>query len=696
MVFVPDGSFWVADGANHRLLHFGSDRSYIEQIAYVPCSYAVAVDVNNPTRVFANFLEFHVDYSKPLMPGDPSGADGNGCWKLVKNWGQNLSDNYYDPPFGENKAGLVFVATLSNGRTYGLLNYWAPGQHHMTVVELAASGLRPTGINLTPNESMYADGSLRYSQITAGMQTVFLKRLTGFDRDGNPIWDDPEVIASSPSGTIVPVESPGEWNGSAGPQLPITSSGIVVSYNTTTPYNPSNVGVDTGMHLGGVREGTDTWLWMTFPAVNSDYPMIKDGRFDLGDHVTYAGNSVMTAGHNIICGYHGEFWEESEANQFMHFWDDGLFVGQFGEPNNNRYETESIGAGQAGNAFSPTLVTANGELYLYHNDEFTHSGIHRWHLVGVNDIREESGTGVLGSTITLAVPETNAPSHLDAKSSNGSVELNWKPVARETYDVKVAITSGGPYKTVATGVNGDTYRVTGLDNEQPYYFRIATSHSIRLDDETDEIRSEPFDKAILVHLAGQMTDGDLGHNVIGLENADGVATLTDLDDLKGDLSLYKIGSEGFIIFDFEGPGNPVSNLPEGLQVEIGQGWTHTNNISNQFTVNQTKEALNPSANCLCSDPVGRIDIVSSDHKWHYLTVFSPAKSTNDRDCSISLTTAGSSTPGATFRIVETYSESAGRNHVIQFLFYGNVTLTVNSPTKMGGNIQALFFDPAPG
>jgi hypothetical protein len=31
-----------------------------------------------------------------------------------------------------------------------------------------------------------------------------------------------------------------------------------------------------------------------------------------------------------VYGFFGEFWMDTEANQFLHFHDSGLFVGQFG------------------------------------------------------------------------------------------------------------------------------------------------------------------------------------------------------------------------------------------------------------------------------------------------------------------------------------------------------------------------------
>jgi hypothetical protein len=74
----------------------------------------------------------------------------------------------------------------------------------------------------------------------------------------------------------------------------------------------------------------------------------------------------------------GEFWKESEANQFLHF-NKGLFVGQFGTPNRN-YDvlcgnavpsqslTEYGVPGKAGNSLSPTATEHDGILYAVHNN----------------------------------------------------------------------------------------------------------------------------------------------------------------------------------------------------------------------------------------------------------------------------------------------------------------------------------------
>jgi hypothetical protein len=95
----------------------------------------------------------------------------------------------------------------------------------------------------------------------------------------------------------------------------------------------------------------------------------------------------MATGRNIVAGYHGEGWNGGQAGQWFHFLDDGLFVGQFGKavyPQNNRTYAQPQ---SAGNAFSPQLVTVDDHVYLWHNDESVHGGIHRWELEGVDGIK---------------------------------------------------------------------------------------------------------------------------------------------------------------------------------------------------------------------------------------------------------------------------------------------------------------------
>ena len=173
-----------------------------------------------------------------------------------------------------------------------------------------------------------------------------------------------------------------------------------------------------GMHLGALpaagRAGAQ-WAWKASPwgawrlnwtfsehdGVNVSTPAIDpataDGRFGADDAaLSYpAGRAVVDpAGPSLVYSFHGEGWESAEANQFLHWHaPTGLFVGQFGTPCKSFFQaaqSQYAQAGMAGNSFNPSLARApgGGALYLYHNDESQHDGVHRWRLDGAETLRE--------------------------------------------------------------------------------------------------------------------------------------------------------------------------------------------------------------------------------------------------------------------------------------------------------------------
>ncbi len=381
----PDGSFWVIDTNNLRMMHFSAQQKYLESISYIPHSYAATVDVNRPNRVFSNFLEYAIDYSKPLSPI-------NGSWKLVKNWSNGLSGPYASLDRG-GFDGFKTVITLVNQRTYGLIAI--PGGN--SVVELPARGpLRSTGIVLPADRVLYADGSLGYAITEGKLQKIFLQSLAGFDEKGNPHWNEAKRIQIFPAGEGDPFYR-GAFSGMTGPRFPITASGIIISFDQSVRGN-------IGYHLGGGKLGSAQWLWKASPTGWLD----GQGSFqtaEIDGTINYGGNMVWAQDRNIFYGFHGEFALDREtkgidqSNQFMHFYDDGLFVGQFGLPSAKRKQEADVG--QSGNAFSWAVVSVNKQLYLYNNDESSHGGVHRWHIEGADSIRELTGFGQLNTAIQL-------------------------------------------------------------------------------------------------------------------------------------------------------------------------------------------------------------------------------------------------------------------------------------------------------
>jgi len=384
IAFQPDNTLWLEDGGNGRILHFsitGGTLTYIEQIAYNDVSYRSTVDLTDATRVFNTFTEYSVNYALP-----PGGT--NGSWTMTKNWAFGLpndSTHYY---FGYCN-GFSNVVTLSNGHTYGFLGNSITGNEDL--FELPASGpARLTGYSFNNNARIYEDGTLRFNMATSISMSFYSEPLTGFDAKNNPVWGSPALLAST---ALAPTD-PQLWN--AYPmRTEVTAGGMVVAFDGNK--------ADSGYHLGGIPVGGTSWQWRagpsTSPTNSSWFP--QDGRFDIGNSVQYAGNYAMASGRNIVYGYNGEMWGGGQASQWVNYFDDGLMVGRFGT-----YENSSlIGAadGFAGNAFAPTLVhAANGNTYLYHNDESNHGGTVRWRIDGWNGITELNATASIGGTASLS------------------------------------------------------------------------------------------------------------------------------------------------------------------------------------------------------------------------------------------------------------------------------------------------------
>ena len=185
-------------------------------------------------------------------------------------------------------------------------------------------------------------------------------------------------------------------------------------------------------HLGAVRwtatthqEGTGSssaWIWTASPGGNWSDPngahkqpcnvsmnnngthsqifldtciVDPDGSLDrCGGHFPCAANVALTTGQNVIYGFNGEGWDGGQANQWLHFDAlSGLFIGQFGTVNgirDPRYRAAAWAApGCAGNSFAATLVTTKSGVFLYHNDESVHGGVHRWRINGLENIQRK-------------------------------------------------------------------------------------------------------------------------------------------------------------------------------------------------------------------------------------------------------------------------------------------------------------------
>ena len=394
-----DGSFWVGDPGNARVLHISESGQFIEQISFLRYLYGVVVDRNNPTRVFGDMLEFAIDYDSPLQPGDPDpNSGGNDAWKLVRNWAVCIPSNYY-PKFDG-------VQTFPNGRTYARIQNTDPaaeaeeGGQVREIVELPASGPLRISHQLMQDApwqfySFNRDGGISkwiFSTVqSVPIQSAIRRDLLGYDSAGWPLWGPPYQLASvSGSNKADPFGYQG-WAQWSFPEP--TTRGILATYQTA----PSEAGNDR--HVGGVQIGASDWLWKSAPGGNLQSP---DGIGTFPDYDNYGGHdgiSVWVEGSNIFQGYDGQFG--SFSSQWFQWSEDGLFIGQFGHPASGYQSDGSLWDGAAGNIAMMATASYLGDVYLFNTDEGYHAGIHRWKVSNLQSLQELSGNAAIGDSVLL-------------------------------------------------------------------------------------------------------------------------------------------------------------------------------------------------------------------------------------------------------------------------------------------------------
>lgn len=393
IAFHTDGSFLVGDLGNYRTLHYNADRSFKQAIAWLPNNYSPYVDQNNATRVFAQYLEYQVDYSKPNL------TDA-GAWTLVRNWRTSVPAAHFNlTNLRQNiflTGALKNVATLGNGRTYALT--YRPDQKYV-LVELPSSGqLRVSSIVLSGQVQLLADGSLMRS-VKNGMAMSWQKQaLTGFDANGWPQWAAAANYATI--GTLT-TNDPIDWTG-YGNDVAIDVDGRLISFDKNLLIG----GGGAGYHLGAVVPGGNQWLWRNAMATRIDYrgDYPTDGRYDLGNGVTYGGGDLINAvGNNIFWDYRGEFWKQPAQTNYWHHVDSrtGLSIGQFG---NSSYAAARTGdySGMAGNVFyGQVVIGPDGNAYAYHGEESGWHGVHRWRIRGLNTIQIQTIQAIVSAPTTV-------------------------------------------------------------------------------------------------------------------------------------------------------------------------------------------------------------------------------------------------------------------------------------------------------
>lgn len=739
-------SIWVGDGATSRLLHLnGSDRSYVDHIMFLTHNLGAVADPVTPTRLIGDgWLEFQIDYTAADLSLE------NGGWSLQKNWAAGVPSNF----FGGADEGIQEVTTLG-GRVYGTITDFSIGQRKI-VVELprepntnlrickdsAGNNLvlenQPTALDygyspdVSQAPSFESDGSLRYVRIARdgndgrGRVTWYQRDLIGFNgRD--PMWGNERTLASAPYVNEDPIclqQLPLRQT-----RHPITASGVLLAFDPTFQVSGSKVTFPTQgatvdwtrwRHLGGIALSQTDWSWKGGPSVpTAPYGGVGSsdlGDFDIGDNLQYAGSLAMAQGRNVVYGYPGEFWRFKEASQWMHFFDNGLFVGQFGTTldSGTRVRGEAL-PGFTGNSFFPSMVGVNGnapsttgETYLWADDKSRHSGVARWHLVGANAIQEFVGAdaAIVGGnrTVDLVPLPTSFPTGLTALPGNAQVSLAWQPVSgAASYDVKYSVVSGGPYTTLAS-ISGTSYTMSGLINDTKYFFAVSVHGNPT---NSNQATAVPFDR---VGRAGRVRQTFPDEPFLVTNGIPGVGSgvgMSNLPAALGDLSRTRVGTLGYVIYNFTDDGSGATspapftteeNLAPGITVtpRAGSPWINVPFVKNQFemwkTVNHVSTFMlgHISALSLPAGATGSIDINVNDNAVHYLTVVSPAHAAIARDFTVSITPQVN--PNVAVSYTESDREDEAYNRIFQFVFTGSITLKIDNRVTDSACVQGLFLD----
>ncbi len=386
LAYEPNGSIWVGDVGNFRLQHYSAARAYVDRVQWMPNCYSLFVNQTDATQVFAQFLEYKIDYTKGLYEA--------GAWELVRNYRAGFPTAYFQlTNLYQNiqiESALADVTTFADGRRFALS---LRQDKSVTVVELPTNGpARLTGRTFPESEQlrMTKDGTL-YGSTTDGSvppPTYRLKRRLRGAYDGN---NDPTYGALTTIHSFA-YTSTDAVNHSGGPApFTFSSTGDLITFDANIKPYPDN----TGYHLGLRQMALNRYKWQGALATHSyyqgDYP--TDGRYDIGngpfgEGPQYGGATRLGIARGTVWWtYRGENWKNGQTNKIQ-FVDEiyGAPLGTFGLTSKESTATGNW-LGNAGNVFYWEVVEGpDGNVYGYHAEEGPHYALHRHQFTGFNTV----------------------------------------------------------------------------------------------------------------------------------------------------------------------------------------------------------------------------------------------------------------------------------------------------------------------
>jgi hypothetical protein len=371
----PDGSRWVLDPGNYRVIHYNQDyTNVLGMIQFLPDFFIIAVDLNDTKRVHGEFMEFEVNWDKGLQSGDQTKL-AEPTFVLKKNWSAGLPHNIQ--PFHS------VITYTKNGRTTTCAmaqdyDYNPSGAYKKQMVILPPTGnafLTGRIFNFEPgtgrNENLYPEGLRTWYRVNGSRLQTWEANILDVDNQtpAQPVFEELHVVIdfeADPEGTNgFPFPDPG-WNRQF--ECPMTPNGMRWAFRTGREAHDC-------YHLGGIKPGSTTWDVLELPNTIIGMAGINKGFYPnsfsgpaFGGH---QGVTVLGTGKSVVVVYDGQF-SEYVTNQHWHYNQDGKFVGQFGRKNDVDLDFRSFNLaphGYANNTGYAFMFSRGNDAYISQTDE---------------------------------------------------------------------------------------------------------------------------------------------------------------------------------------------------------------------------------------------------------------------------------------------------------------------------------------
>ncbi len=153
---------------------------------------------------------------------------------------------------------------------------------------------------------------------------------------------------------------------------------------------------------------------------------------------------------------------------------------------------DSYNVKRAETSGGPYTTIANDVTSTSYQDDSVINGTTYYYVVTSIASSTESNNSEEASATPNAATPVPAPTNLTATPGDGLVLLNWDSVTgADSYNVKRAETSGGPYTTIANDVTSTSYQDNSVTNGTTYYYVVSSVSSGTESDNSNEASATP-------------------------------------------------------------------------------------------------------------------------------------------------------------------------------------------------------------